>query len=128
MYRFKFEKQYFVLAVLILITEILIALYMRDRIIRPYGGDFLIVIFLYCLVKSFVVIDVVTCALVVLLFSYMIETLQFFRLVEVLGLSESNIAKVVLGTSFEWTDLVAYTAGVLFVLTVELKTRKVKIV
>ena len=49
-----FNKTYFLLALLLLLAEVLIALYLHDALIRPYGGDFLVVILLYCFVKSFV--------------------------------------------------------------------------
>ncbi|MBB5638747.1 glucan phosphoethanolaminetransferase (alkaline phosphatase superfamily) [Pedobacter cryoconitis] len=50
---FRFNKYYFGFTLLLLSIEILIARYAHDQIIRPYAGDFLIVIFLYCLVMSF---------------------------------------------------------------------------
>ncbi|WP_313805616.1 DUF2809 domain-containing protein [Flavobacterium sp.] len=55
----------------------------------------------------------------VLLFSYLIELLQYFNFVHLLGLEESKIAKIVLGSSFEWLDLVAYTAGGLIIILAE---------
>jgi len=51
-------------------------------------------------------------AIGVLLFSYFIEVLQYFNIVKMLGLQNSNLARVVIGTSFEWTDLMAYTLGI----------------
>ena len=51
-------------------------------------------------------------AIGVLLFSYLMEVLQYFNLVKMLGLQNSNLARVMIGTSFEWTDLVAYTLGI----------------
>lgn len=49
-----FSKRYFLLASGLLAAEVLIALYAHDRVIRPYAGDLLATIFLYCLVRSFV--------------------------------------------------------------------------
>jgi hypothetical protein len=51
-------------------------------------------------------------AIAVLLFSYLIEVLQYFNIIKMLGLQNSNLARVVIGTSFEWTDLIAYTLGI----------------
>jgi uncharacterized membrane protein len=42
---FRFHKTYFLLAVLLFVIELLIALYLHDRFIRPHVGDFLVVIF-----------------------------------------------------------------------------------
>jgi len=120
---FRFNKTYFLLAVLLFVIEVLIALYMHDRIIRPYIGDLLVVILLYCFVRAFVSISPVKIAIGVLLFSYLIEVLQYLKLVKLLGLQHSRIANVVIGNLFEWMDLVAYTVGIIIVLAVE-KYRK----
>ena len=101
----------------------MIAIYLHDAIIRPYGGNFLVVILIYCFVKSFLNTPVFPTALAVLLFSYAIETLQYFNLVDLLGLEKSTIARTVIGTSFAWTDLLAYTLGVLLVLIVEFASK-----
>lgn len=116
---FQFHRKYFFLLILLFATEVFIAIYLHDALIRPYGGDFLVVILIYCFVKSFLNTPVIVTALAVLLFSYLIETLQYFHLVDLLGLEKSKIARTVIGTSFAWTDLLAYTLGVLLVLTVE---------
>ncbi len=116
---FQFHKKYFLFALLLFLTEVFIAIYLHDAIIRPYGGDFLVVILIYCFVKSFLNAPVKITALVVLLFSYLIETLQYFHLVDLLGLGKSTIARIVIGTSFAWTDLLAYTLGILLVLIIE---------
>lgn len=108
----KFNRKYFWAAMLLLGIEILIARFMHDRIIRPYVGDLLVVILIYCFVKSFFRTPVVPTAFAVLLFCYLIEILQYFQIVNVLGLQDSKIARIVIGTSFEWMDLLAYTLGV----------------
>jgi hypothetical protein len=97
----------------------LIAAFIHDKIVRPYIGDVLVVILIYCFIKSFLNLKVLTAAFLVLLFSFSIETLQYFNLVEKLGLEHNKIAKIVIGSSFEWVDFIAYTLGILIVLTVE---------
>lgn len=118
---FYFHKNYFVLAVLLFAVEIFIGFYMHDAIIRPYGGDFLVVILLYCLVKSFTNQPVQTAAIGVLLFSYLVEILQYLHIVNLLGLENSKVACIIIGTSFAWSDLLAYTLGIVMVLFVEIK-------
>jgi hypothetical protein len=115
----KFNWLYFVLTVLIFGIEILIAKYAHDQIIRPYVGDFLVVMLIYCFIKSFLDSPVFITALSVLIFSYVVETLQYFHIVTRLGLQNSRIAKTIMGTSFEWTDLVAYTIGIAVVIYLE---------
>ena len=55
----------------------------------------------------------------VILLSFLIEALQYFHLVELLGLENNSFAKTILGTFFTWTDILAYTAGTLFILFIE---------
>jgi len=120
----KFNRQYFILAILLFVTEVLIAVYAHDSIIRPYGGDFLVVILIYCFVKSFVNTSVLLTAVCVLLFSYMVETLQYFHIVDRLGLQNSKLARILIGTSFAWVDLIAYTLGIAVVLFIENRIAK----
>lgn len=84
--------------------------------IRPYGGDFLVVIFLYCFLKSFFRIPVKNAIFGVLLFAFFVEASQYFGLVTVLGLRENKIASAVLGNHFEWLDMLLYVLGALAVL------------
>jgi hypothetical protein len=99
--------------------EILIAKFAHDPIIRPYVGDLLVSILIYCFVKAFLPTPVLPTALGVLLFSYAIEVMQYFHIVNRLGLQNSKTASTVIGTSFEWIDLIAYTAGIALVLYLE---------
>jgi hypothetical protein len=114
-----FNKTYFILTLLLLLAEVYIGLYMHDAIIRPYGGDFLVVILLYCLVKSFINFPVLLTACWVLLFAYAIEVSQYFHLVNLLGLQDSKTAKILLGTSFSFIDMLTYTLGIALVLATE---------
>ncbi|MBC7827619.1 MAG: DUF2809 domain-containing protein [Chitinophagaceae bacterium] len=114
-----FNKSYFFAAIILFIVEVLIALYVNDRIIRPYIGDFLVVILMYCFVRAFLNANAVKVAIGVLIFSYLIEFLQYLNLVGFLGLQKSRVANVVLGNYFEWIDIVAYTLGIIAVIAFE---------
>ena len=119
----KFNQHYFWLTIVIFLAEILIAMLVNDRIIRPYGGDFLVVIMLYCLIRSFTLWPVNLTAVLVLIFAYGLEVLQYFNYVDMLGLGSFPIARIVLGTTFQWGDMLAYTLGILFVMIVEKKLK-----
>ena len=114
-----FNKKYFLLTILIFIVEILIALSVHDTIVRPYIGDVLVVILIYCFIKSFLKLTVLTVAIFTVLFSFGVEFLQYLNVVEKLGLQNSKIARTVIGTSFAWIDLVCYIAGIIIVLFAE---------
>lgn len=106
----------------IFIAEVMIALYVHDTLIRPWGGDFLVVLMLYCLVRGFTHWNVMVAALVVLIFAWMVEIMQYFQIVRVLGLEGNGLARTVIGTSFSWADMLAYTLGVGFILGMERMT------
>jgi hypothetical protein len=120
---FRFHRTYFLLALLLLVVEIFIALFVHDGFVRPYAGDFLVVIFLYCVVRSFTRFTVVQSAIGVLLFAYLIETAQAFQLVKVLQLEHIAAARIIIGNAFEWKDMLAYTLGIAVVLAAEKSLR-----
>jgi hypothetical protein len=113
------NKSYLAIAILIFCIEVLIALFVRDNFVRPYVGDVLVVILIYCLMRSFLNVPVFPLAVFVLVFAFTIEFLQYLNIVEKLGLEKSKIARTVIGTLFEWIDLLAYMIGVVIVLLVE---------
>lgn len=115
----KFNKGYFGLAAALFFIEVGIALFVHDDFIRPYFGDVLVVVLIYTFVKSFLETPVIATAIVVLLFSYTIEVLQYFDLIVFLHLENNRLAKCVLGNSFEWVDFIAYTVGILLVISAE---------
>lgn len=115
----QFNKTYFTFTVLLFLVETLIALFVHDQLIRPYFGDVLIVILIYCFLKSFLNFSVWTTAIIVFCFSFFVEFTQYLDLIGKLGLEHSGIAKAILGNSFSYLDLFAYTTGILVVLIFE---------
>lgn len=115
----RFNKGYFLLTIIIFITEVCIALFVHDRVIRPYMGDVLVVILIYCFVRAFFNFRKIPVAVGVLLFAFLIEFAQYFSLVNKLGLQHNRIAKIILGTSFSWADMLTYVVGIAIVLFVE---------
>ena len=117
---FVFRKNYFLLTIILLFVEICIAVFINDRFIRPYLGDFLVVILLYCFVRSFFNVPVNQTAIGVLIFAFVIEGLQYIQLVNILGLQDSKLASVVLGNSFSWMDMLTYVLGIALVMAYEI--------
>jgi Protein of unknown function (DUF2809) len=115
----KFNTNYFLCATILLAIEICIAKFAHDKIIRPYVGDFLVVILVYCLVKAFFNTPVLATAIGVLLFSYAVETAQYFNIVGILGLQNCRLAKIIIGSAFEWADIMVYSLGILVVIGAE---------
>lgn len=115
----RFNLYYFYWFAFLLITEIYIGIFVKDDFIRPYMGDFLVVILIYAFVRAFFKYSMNLTAVGVLLFSFLVEILQRFNIVDVLGLGSSRLARTVIGTSFSWEDFIAYSLGIIMVLVSE---------
>lgn len=126
-----FHKKYFFAAIFLFLLLLFIAAFVRDSFVRPYGGDLLVVIFLYCLLKSFLRIPVKNAIFGVLGFAIAVEIIQYFRMIHLLGLEKNKIAVTVLGSYFEWLDILFYALGALLIYVAEtwvLKRRKKEII
>jgi Protein of unknown function (DUF2809) len=119
------QLKYFIVTIMLLATEIGIALFEHDTIIRPYVGDLLVVILIYCFIRSFLKLPYLPTAIAVLIFSYIIEVVQYFKIINILGLQHSKMVRAVIGTSFAWQDIIAYTAGIGLVILFEQKQLKI---
>jgi uncharacterized membrane protein YvlD (DUF360 family) len=112
----KLNIRYLSLTVLFFAIETTIALFIHDNFIRPFVGDVLVVMLIYCFVKSFVNWPVKPVIIGVLIFSFFIEYLQYLNFVNTIGLQNSRLANTVLGNSFAWEDVLCYCAGALLVM------------
>lgn len=115
----RFNAYYFYWSAILLITEIYIGVFVKDDFVRPYMGDFLVVILIYTFVRTFFKYSIINTAIGVLLFSFLVEILQYFKIVEILGLGSSQLARTIIGTTFVWEDFVAYSLGIVTVLGAE---------
>ena len=117
--KIKFNKHYFIVFVALLAIETLIAIYLKDGFIRHTFGDYLVVILLYCLFSSFIKCKFFHIALMVLLISYTIEFLQLTNFLKILNLQDNSLAKIIFGSTFSISDLIAYTFGIITILIFE---------
>ena len=107
----RFNSYYFFGSIILFLVELYIAIYVRDDFIRPYVGDVLVVFLIYAVVRTFFKVSILTAAIGVLVFSFGVEILQYFKILEILGLESSSLARTVIGTTFVWEDLIAYSIG-----------------
>ncbi len=117
----KFNAQSFLNFLILFSLEILIVLFFEKGFIRFIFGDFLVVIMLYYFLKSFINAKPLSIATWVLLFAFAIEFLQMTNLLSWLNLEQDKLAHLILGNTFEITDLVAYSLGIIGVLFIEKK-------
>ncbi|NBP69763.1 MAG: DUF2809 domain-containing protein [Cytophagia bacterium] len=115
----RFNKIYFSLTAILFAVEVCIALFVHDRFVRPYVGDVLVVILIYCFVKSFADLPYSQTAVGVLLFAFFIEWLQSIHFVSRIGLGDVKLANILIGNSFAWLDILAYAVGIIIVLLIE---------
>ena len=123
---FGFNKNYFFLTLILFVVEICIALFITDKIIRPFVGDVLVVILIYCFLRIFLNVNYLKLALGVLIFAFTIEILQYFDYVKLLGLENNRILSVALGRTFELLDFAAYFVGFLLIILTEKFCKKHK--
>lgn len=105
-----------------MITEIAIAIFLSDGFIRYTFGDYIVVILIYCFIKSLINSKPKFVAIAVLLLAFVIEFLQLFNILEMVHLQNNHLANLILGSTFQIGDLIAYTLGVATILIVESKS------
>ncbi|QKG56393.1 DUF2809 domain-containing protein [Hymenobacter sp. BRD128] len=115
----RWNYTYALFAAGLLALEIFIARFVHDGLVRPYLGDTLATVLLYCLLKSIWRVPAGLVALAALLVSYAIETTQALHLLAWLGWQHARVARLVLGSQFAWGDMLAYTLGAAVVLGAE---------
>ena len=109
------KRLFYLTATLVLFAvEFCIALFVHDRFVRPFVGDVLVVILIYTFIRIFISEKVRLLPLYVFVFAAAVEILQYFRIVEVLGLQDNVIMSTVIGTSFDIRDILCYFVGCVF--------------
>ena len=115
----RFHKSYALAMAILLAVEILIALVVRDRFVRPYLGDALAVALVYCALRATLDMRPVPAAALALAIAVTIEFGQYFQVLSLIGLEGSRVATTVLGSGFDPRDFLAYAAGAIGVLAIE---------
>ena len=114
-----FNRNYFIGFIILLLIEILIERFFKTGFIRHTLGDYLVVILLYCFVRAFTNLTVKIAAISVLIFAYIVEVLQYFNIVSLLGLSSNKTANIIIGNTYSFSDMLAYTFGIITVVLLE---------
>ncbi len=99
--------------------EVVIALFVRDAIVRPYVGDALAVALVYCALRAMTPLSLWPALALSLGLACLIEFGQYLHLLDQLGLGGNAIARTILGYGFEPADFLAYAAGGAGVLVAE---------
>ena len=119
-----FNKLYFYLFLILFFVEACIAYFLTGGFIRHTFGDVLAVIMVYCFLMSFIKTNANILAVFVLVISFCVEYLQYFKFINRIGLQDNKIANLVLGNTYHALDLLAYIIGITIVLYLESKLTK----
>ncbi|MFC7358318.1 DUF2809 domain-containing protein [Jejudonia soesokkakensis] len=111
-------KRNLILFVLLLIAEIAIALFHFHKFVRGFIGDVLVIPLLYYFLKLLTKFSTLKTLVIVLLIAFSIEFLQLFPISETLEIN-NNIINIIIGTTFDPKDLLAYFIGGIGVFTIE---------
>lgn len=120
---FGFNLKYFIMFLILFATEIFIALFVKDKIIRPFVGDILVMLLMYTFIRSVLVKQIKRLPVYLFVFAVAVEISQYFKLVEVLGLSNNKFIAVIMGTSFDIKDIACYLAGSIILIVWEMKCK-----
>ncbi len=105
------RRFYAALFMAIFVIEAVIALFVKDNFVRPYLGDALVTVLLCAFLRIFFVKGISLLPLYVFLFSVVIEIMQYFDYVKLLGLDKITFFSVIMGRSFSFIDIVCYAVG-----------------
>lgn len=92
---------------------------------RPYLGDVLAVILVYCGLRAVLAVEVIPAVTIALLIAFAVELGQLIGILDMLGLRGNTVARVVLGSGVDLKDLLAYVAGAAIVLVIERQRRSI---
>lgn len=95
----------------LLAAEIIIALFVHDSFVRPYMGDVLVVAVICAFLRIFVPEKIRLLPIFTAAFAVLVEVLQYFDFVSLLGLGDSRFFSVLLGRTFDIKDIICYAVG-----------------
>lgn len=107
----KLRIAYLIAFLALLCIEILIGAFVRDAFVRPYVGDVLVVILIYCLIRIVKPTGIKLLPLYVFIFALFVELLQLIKIVDLLGIPRDSIVAIMVGTSFSFIDIICYAVG-----------------
>ena len=115
---------YGIATIILLVVEVLIALFVHDSIIRPYLGDVLVVVVIYTFARIIIPERVAFLPLYIFVFAVVVEIFQLINVVDLLGLSDNRFFSILIGTVFDIKDIICYAVGCLILCGYEIIKKK----
>lgn len=107
----KIRLKYLAAFLVLFAGEIIIALYVHDSFVRPYMGDMLVVAVICAFLRIFVPQKIKYLPIFTAAFAVLVEVLQYFDFVSLLGLADSRFFSILLGRTFDIKDIFCYIIG-----------------
>lgn len=112
----KINYKYLISFIILFFIEVIIALFIDDEIIRPYIGDILVIILMYTFIRTFIKKELRLLSIYLFIFATFVEVMQYFNILEILGLENNKLLSVVLGSVFDVKDILCYLIGSIILL------------
>lgn len=116
-----FNFKFFMAFMFLFAAIVAIALFIETGFIRNHFGDILIVVFIWCFIRIFLRNELKWLWLYIFIFAALVEFGQYLGLIYMLGLGHSQLARVVIGVTFDWWDIVMYFIGCMILWFLERK-------
>ena len=120
----KLRIAYLTAFLLILCTEIFIGAFVRDDFVRPYVGDVLVVVLIYCALRVIFPTGLKILPLYVFIFACGVELMQLVDVVALLGIPSDSVLSIIIGRTFSLPDIICYAMGCTLIYIVELIIKK----
>lgn len=102
---------YAIVTFCLIVIEVLIAIFIHDKFIRPYIGDVIVVVVIYTFIRIFIPEKCHLLPLWVFIFAAGVEVLQLFHIVDLLGLGSIRFFRILIGSVFDLHDILCYAVG-----------------
>jgi hypothetical protein len=107
------KRAFYLLAAALLAVVLAGIAVFGEGIVRTHGGDVLVVVWMYLVLRALFLLPKSTTALMALVVAFAVEVGQLLDLAGMLGLAETRGGRLALGSTFDILDLLAYSVGAL---------------
>lgn len=112
LYRFRLSFLYIALSCLFFVVCVLIVLYARELwTVRWWIWDVVIILLLYVIIKSIIEVPPIVLISIIVILAIVIEVLQYFQLVQIMWLESNSLARLIIGSVFDFQDILSYLVG-----------------
>lgn len=120
----KLRLIYFSVFILLFAVEVSIAVFVHDNFVRPFIGDVLVVMLVCAFLRIIVPEKIKLMPVFATAFAVIIEVLQYFDFVKLLGLENNVILSTALGRTFDIKDIICYIIGGIIFFVAEINLRR----